>query len=56
MKFTEMIDEYRRHGLQPRMACTAIGAVYMPTTFMMTVLKNNDPQKLNLPNGAIQKS
>jgi hypothetical protein len=46
MKFTEMIDEYRRHGLQPRMARTAIGAVYMPTTFMMTVLKNKQQPRI----------
>ena len=46
MKFTEMIDEYRRAGLQPRMARTAIGAVFMPTAFMMTVLKNKQQPRI----------
>jgi hypothetical protein len=44
MKFTEMIDEYRRAGHHPRMARSSIGALFMPTTFMMTILKNkHDP-------------
>ena len=44
MKFTEMIDEYRQAGHHPRMARSSIGAVFMPTTFMMTILKNkHDP-------------
>ncbi len=40
MKFTEMIDEYRRACQHTQMARTSIGAVFMPTNFMMSILKN----------------
>ncbi len=40
MKFTEMINEYRRAGQHTRMGSTSIGAVFMPTNFMMSILKN----------------
>ena len=49
MKFTEMIDEYRRAGLQPRMARTSIGAVFMPTKFTMSTLKNKKEQPITTP-------
>jgi hypothetical protein len=39
MPYTEMIDECRRAGQHTWIANTSIGAVYMPTTFMISNLK-----------------
>ncbi len=51
MKFTEIIDEYRLACQHPRMACTSIGAVFMPTAFMIKSL-NEKKEQLILDTGA----